>query len=100
MQTGYEAIQAEGAELIAISADTPKQTGVTREALQITYPLLSDEAKAAIHAYNVIDTGNGQIARPATYLIDENGIIRWKFLDVQFENRLSSQQILAELQKL
>ncbi|RKU35279.1 hypothetical protein C6495_06095 [Candidatus Poribacteria bacterium] len=100
MQTGYEAIQAEGAEIIAISADTPTTVGITRRALQITYPLLSDEAKSAITAYNVLDPGNEQIARPATYLIDESGIIRWKFLDVQLGKRLSSAEIVAELQKL
>ena len=100
MQTGYEDIKAQGAEIIAISADSQTLTGLTRQKLGITYLLLSDENKAAIDAYNVIDTGNTRIARPATYIIDQDGHIAWSFLDVRFDTRVSSEQILTELRKL
>ena len=100
MQTGYEDIKAQDTEIIAISADTQALTGITRQNLGITYLLLSDENKAAIDAYNVIDTGNMRIARPATYIIDQDGHIAWKFLDARFDTRVSSEQIVTELKKL
>ena len=100
MQTGYEDIKAQDAEIIAISADSEAFTGLTKQNLKITYLLLSDEKKEAINAYNVIDTGNMRIARPATYIIDQDGRIAWKFLDVRFDTRVSSEQILTELKKL
>ncbi len=62
--------------------------------------MLSDEKRAAIDAYNVMDTGNMSIARPATYIIDTDGRVAWKFLDVKFDTRVSSEQILTELKKL
>ena len=100
MQTGYEDIKAQDAEIIAISADSQVLTGLTQQNLKITYLLLSDENKEAIDAYNVIDTSSMRIARPATYIIDPDGRVAWKFLDVKFDTRVSSDQILTELKKL
>jgi len=100
LQTGYEAIKAQGTEIIAISADLQALIGPTRQNLRITYLMLSDEKRAAIDAYNVMDTGNMSIARPATYIIDTDGRVAWKFLDVKFDTRVSSEQILTELKKL
>ena len=100
MQTGYEDIKAQNTEIIAISADSQALTGITKQNLGITYLILSDENKAAIDAYNVIDTGNMLIARPATYIIDQDGRIAWKFLDARFDTRVSSDQIVTELKKL
>lgn len=100
LQAGYEDIKAQDAEIIAISADPLSFVNLTQQSLQLTYLLLSDENTEAIEAYNVIDTGNTRIARPATYIIDQDGRIAWKFLDVRFDARVSSDQILTELKKL
>ena len=43
LQTGYEDIQAQGAEMIAISADPLSLVNLTKQSLQLTYLLLSDE---------------------------------------------------------
>ena len=100
MQEGYEDIQAQGAELIAISADHLTLVDSTQQSLQITYLLLSDEDTETITAYNVIDITNTDIARPATYVVDQDGRVTWKFLDPKFDTRVSSDQILTELEKL
>lgn len=100
MQKGYEDIQAQGAELIAISADPLHLLGSTQQSLKLTYLLLSDERTETITAYNVIDVTNTSIARPATYILDTDGRVRWKFLDPKFDTRVSSDQILTELKKL
>ena len=100
MQTGYEDIKAQDAEIIAISADSQALTGITKQNLGITYLLLSDENTEAIDAYNVIDTGNMSIARPATYIIHQDARVVWKSLDAQFGHRSSSDQILTALKEL
>ena len=48
-------MQAEGAELIAISADPITTVNSTQQTLQITYVLLSDKETKTIGAYNVVD---------------------------------------------
>ena len=100
LQEGYEDIQAQGAELIAISADPTTLVDSTQQSLQITYLLLSDKNTETIKAYNVIDITNTAIARPTTYILDTDGRVAWKFLDPKFDTRVSSDQILTELKKL
>lgn len=100
MQEGYEEIQAEGAELIAISADRLLIVGSTQQTLQATYLLLSDEETAIISAYNVVDPSDTDIARPATYIVDERGRIAWKFLDAKGGDRLGTARIVTELKRL
>ena len=100
MQKGYEDIQAEGAELIAISADPVTVVDSTQQKLEITYPLLSDENREMISAYNVLDPSDTDIARPATYIIDMQARVVWKFLDVKTGGRLGPDQILTALKNL
>jgi len=99
LQEGYEDIQAEGAALIAISADPLTLVDATRKTLKITYPLLVDTDKVTITAYNVIDPSDPDIARPAIYIINQEGRIASKFLDA-IGNRTGPAHILAELNEL
>ena len=100
MQTGYEDIQTEGAELIAISADPLSVVNSTQRSLEIMYPLLVDEGKKTITVYNVLDPSDTDIARPATYIINQDGRVAWKFLDVKTGNRLGPNRILTALKSL
>lgn len=106
MQENYAAIQAAGAELLGISVDNAAQAKnaiakVKRQrGVDIEFPLLSDPELKTIEAYNARDPLNRRIARPMTYIIDEDGMIRWKFLDVRNGNRLKSDRIVAELKSL
>ena len=99
MQTGYEDIRAEGAALIAISADPLTLVDSTRQSLEITYPLLVDTDKKVIAAYNVINPSDLDIARPATYIINQDGRVASKFLD-DIGTRTGPEHILAELKEL
>ena len=99
MQTGYEDIRAEGAALIAISADPLTVVDSTRQSLEITYPLLVDKDRKVIAAYNVIDPSDPDIARAATYIVNQEGRIASKFLD-SVGSRTGPDHILAELSEL
>ena len=106
MQKNYAAIQAAGAELVSISTDKAAQAKsaiekVKRQAnVEIEFPLLGDPELKTIDAYNAKDPRNPRIARPMTYIIDEGGVIRWKFLDVRVGRRLKGDRIVAELKSL
>lgn len=100
MQSGYENIKAEGAELIAISGDTQFGAGLTRDDLQITFPLLSDSDLQTVSDYNVLQQPSENLARPATYIIDEKGKIAWTDLGKRYGHRTNSGQIIAALQGL
>ena len=99
MQEGYADIQAEGAELIAISADPLAIVDSTQETLQITYLLLSDKDTKTIADYNVVDPSGPEEARAATYIIDQDGRVAWKFLDTKSGKRIGPDLIVTQLNK-
>ena len=100
MQKDYGKIQAEGAEIIAISSDNLADTKRTVQNQGIQYIVLSDSDKQAITAYNVVDPDNNQLARPASYILKADGTIAWKSLDIRLGDRVPTAQILSELRKL
>ena len=99
MQQNYAKIQAAGADLIAISSDSEGDTRNTVQNHGLKFPVLSDKDRETINTYNVIDTGNNRIARPAVYIVQKDGTIVWKSLD-GIAVRVPTAQILTELGKL
>ena len=100
MQGGYEDIKTAGAgELILISSDNQNATANTKQKYNITYLLLSDGNANTISDYNSFNTGNRGIARPVTYIINENGKIADKFLDGIYD-RTESANIIEALNNL
>ncbi|MGB9106245.1 MAG: redoxin domain-containing protein, partial [Terriglobales bacterium] len=74
-------IQAVGIRPVAISVDAP---GVSRDLVRkagYTFPVLSDPKAETIRRYDLVHAGagvNGQdIARPAEFLVDSSGTVRW-----------------------
>lgn len=99
MQKNYSKIQAEGAELIAISSDNVEETRDTVDKHGLKYPVLADNDRETINAYNVVDRGNKRIARASSFVIDMDGEITWVSLD-EWDQRVPTAEILTELGKL
>jgi len=99
LQQNYARIQAAGAELIAISSDNAGDTRRTVQNHGLKFPVLADTDKEAITAYNVVDPGNIRIARPAAYIVQQDGTVAWKSLD-GVAVRVPTAEILTELDKL
>lgn len=99
MQQNYGKIQAADAELIAISADTVNATKTTVENKGLEFPVLSDNNKNSITAYNVVDQSDPDIARPAAYILKSDGTIAWKSINTAAV-RVPTATILTELGKL
>lgn len=100
MQAIYQDIQAEGAEVIVISSDNQVATKRSKEQVKAQFVILSDSAKKAIAAYNATDPVNANIALPQFYIIDEEGIILWKHIDVRTVGRLDPVKVLEALREL
>lgn len=76
---------------------------VAEDGTTMNFPLLSDPNHAVIDRYGLFNTEDPrgrEIAHPATYVIDREGIVRWKFVEVDYKLRPSNQDILAELAAL
>ena len=100
MQKSYQAIKAENAELVVITTDAQAEVKKTANENRLGFVTLSDRNKQAIDAYNAADPFNPRIARPQYYIIDETGIIRWKFLDNRKLDRLPAPKVVEALKNL
>jgi len=63
-----------------------------------TFPFLSDSNVEVIRRYDLVHAGAGEnggdIARPAEFLIDSNGVVRWVNLTENYWIRATPEQIL------
>ena len=69
-----------------------------------TYAFLSDPKAEVIRRYDLLHTGagiNGQdIARPAEFLLDSSGVIRWVNLTEDYRVRARPEQIMEAAKAL
>ncbi len=78
---------------------TETNAKLTRD-LGLGFRVLSDPTLQAIDAYGVRHAnapGSGDIARPASFLIDREGVVRWRDLTANYRIRPRPETILAEL---
>jgi peroxiredoxin len=69
----------------------------------IGFPLLSDPDAAVINRYglfNAEDPRGRAIPHPTTYVIDRDGMVRWKMTEVDYSIRPENEDILRELNAL
>jgi peroxiredoxin len=60
---------------------------------------LSDVDHKVIDAYDLYNL-EGKIAKPALFVIDKGGVVRWIFLDEDYKIRAVNDAVLDELRKL
>jgi len=89
---------------IGISVDTPEESANLCKKAGYTYTFLSDAGAQAIRRYNIVHPGAGEngkdIARPAEFLVDSTGVIRWVNLTDDFRVRATPEQMLDAIKNL
>jgi peroxiredoxin len=97
-------MDALGVRSVAISVDTPEQSRDLCNKSGYTYTFLSDPKAEVIRRYDILHPGagdNGQdIARPAEFLLDSSGVIRWVNLTEDFRVRARAEQMIAAAKSL
>ena len=88
-------------KLAAISYDSVEILKYFADRHDIKYPLLGDPDSTIIEAYGVLNreaTGMQKgFARPGYFFIDSGGIIREKFFDPKYRERLTGNSLIAKL---
>jgi peroxiredoxin len=104
IEKNLSALSAVGIRPVAISVDSPE---VNRDFLPkagYTFTFLSDPNVEAIRRYDLVHAGAGEggkdIARPAEFLIDANGVVRWVNLTENYWVRATPEQIMAAAKQL
>ncbi|MFD0672669.1 peroxiredoxin-like family protein [Cohnella sp. GCM10027633] len=115
-------IHAVGAQLIAISPQSPDNSLTIIEKQNLSYKVLSDNNGLAAAKYNILyevpdylqhmlesvglnlaeynSTNRWILPVPATFMIDESAIVRSAYVNPNFMQRMEPADILYELQKL
>ena len=103
MQSRIDEIRKRGAQVFALSVDTPKHSRGVAERLGLSYPLLCDPELKVVDAlglrHNNASIDGGDIARPITLLI-HRGTIAWRFVPESWRIRLDVNALLAALDAL
>ena len=83
---------------MAISVDTPQESRDLMQKAGYSFPFLSDQNTEAIRRYDLVHKGAGitgnDIARPAEFLIDSSGTVRWVNLTENYWIRARPEQVL------
>jgi peroxiredoxin len=93
-----------GIRVVGISVDPPEINQRHSQKLRYTFPLLSDPSAKIIRRYDVLHPAVGpkgaDIARPAEFLLDSNGVVRWVNLTENIAVRARPEQVLEALNQL
>jgi peroxiredoxin len=84
--------------VVAISVDPPEISKRHCQKMGFTYPFLSDVKAEVVRRYDLLHPGAGpkgaDISRPAEFLIDTTGTIRWVNLTENAAVRARPEQVL------
>ena len=93
-----------GVRPVAISVDSPSESQDLCRKAGYTFPFLSDPNTEAIRRYDLLHKGAGidghDIARPAEFLLDSSGVIRWINLTDDLRVRARPEQMLQAAKSL
>ncbi|HXV71635.1 MAG TPA: peroxiredoxin-like family protein [Acidimicrobiia bacterium] len=117
LQRAMTEIESVGATLVAVSPNKPDITMTTVEKHSLTFPVLSDHDNVVARQFNLVyemtpenienyrakgrdiatwnGTGKWELPIPATYVIDQAGIIRYAFVDTNHRVRAEPAEVVA-----
>jgi len=97
-------MQQHGIRPVAISVDTPEMSRDLCRKAGYTFTFLSDPKAEVIRRYDLLHSGAGvkgqDIARPAEFLLDSAGVIRWANLTEDYRVRARPDQIIEQAKGL
>jgi peroxiredoxin len=98
IQKNLEAFHQAGINPIAISVDKPEESRKLANLAGYKFTMLSDEKRQAITSYDLVHKGGGpkgeDISRPAEFLLDSTGTVRWRMLTENYWRRATPEQII------
>ena len=123
LQARLDEIQALGATLIAISPQVPDGSMTKNEISEMEFTVLSDQDAKVASQYGVawevpefllehmrvdreldlekINNGNANILPiPATFILDSNGMVTWRYVNVDYRTRSEPDEIIKALKNM
>ena len=90
--------ESRGLRVVGVSVDSPETSRDYRAELGLTLPILSDEKGEVLRRYDLLHAGGSpdktDISRPAEFLIDSTGTVRWANLTKSTVTRATPDEVL------
>ena len=97
----YESLDT---QVLGVSVDVLGALQAFAEKLGLSYPLLSDFSRNTVKKYGVMDDDPNsayfRMAQRAYFVIDTQGVIRYKHIMQDAGHRLDSEEIFGTVQRL
>lgn len=104
MEERRQEFEARGVRLVAISVDPPELTREHARRMGFSYTFLSDQQGEVLRRYDLLHEAGGpdghDISRPAEFLIDPTGTVRWGNLTSDYRVRARPEDILEVIDAL
>lgn len=100
MRDDYERFTALGAEVLAISAESPQRSEAYLRSHPLPYPTLVDAEHEVFDAYDVTSRLISLGQRPGLFVIDADGVVRLEEVGAQQYNIPPDEQVLKILESL
>jgi peroxiredoxin len=101
LQAAKERFEKQGIKLAGISYDSVEILKYFSDRRKIDFPLLSDPDSKIIRMYQVLNSEaigpNAGMARPGYFYVDTEGMIREKFFEAKYRERLTGNNVLSKL---
>jgi peroxiredoxin len=93
-----------GIRPVAISVDSPEDSRNLMQQAGYTFAFLSDQKREVIRRFDLVHADGGgkgvDISRPAEFLVDKTGTVRWMMLTENYWVRARPEEILEKTRML
>jgi peroxiredoxin len=93
-----------GVEILAVSPDPNERSQKLADGLRLGYRFLSDRDLAVARRYGLVHSRGGpsgeDVPRPATVVVDRDGVVRWVSISSNFQVRPDPTEVLRAVRAL
>ena len=97
-------VERAGVEIIGVSPDPSEQSQKMAENLRLGYRFVADRDLAVSQRYGLIHARGGaegqDVPRPATIVLDRDGVVRWMSISNNFQVRPNAGDVLRAVRSL
>ena len=93
----YPQIDDLDAIVLAVSTDDLSKAQVVAEGLALPFPILYNPDASTVKDYGVYNLLRDRLATPSTFVIDKDGVIRWKYIGKGINDRPSTDEVIDQL---
>jgi peroxiredoxin len=100
LRDDYRLFRERGAEVIGIGPHDLSEVETLVQSMALPFPVAADADRAVFAMYDVQSRALSLGQRPALYVVDRQGIVRWAHLGWQQWDLPTNAEVLAVLERL